>query len=140
MNIVNVYAEERFTRLPKDTVFVFGSNLAGRHGASAAKDALDYFGAIYGQASGLQGKSYAIPTKDKYFQVLSLDIIFKYTSEFIEHARLNPNTTYLITPFGTGLSRLNASDIAPFFINCPPNCILPHTWSNYYKKYSFLNE
>lgn len=45
-------------------VFVFGSNTEGRHGAGAAKVAVQYFGAVYGQAEGLQGNAYALPTKD----------------------------------------------------------------------------
>lgn len=47
-----------------NTVFVFGSNPEGRHGAGAAKTAKEKFGAIYGQGEGLQGNSYALPTKD----------------------------------------------------------------------------
>ena len=46
------------------TIFVFGSNPEGRHGAGSAKVAREKFGAIYGQGEGLQGNSYAIPTKD----------------------------------------------------------------------------
>lgn len=50
---------------PKDDViFVFGSNPEGRHGAGAAKVARQLFGAVYGQGEGLQGNSYALPTKD----------------------------------------------------------------------------
>ena len=45
-------------------VFVFGSNPEGRHGAGAAKVARLRFGAVYGQGEGLQGSSYALPTKD----------------------------------------------------------------------------
>lgn len=55
------------------TIFVFGSNPEGRHGAGSAKVAKELFGAIYGQGEGLQGNSYAIPTtelcysmRDKY--------------------------------------------------------------------------
>ena len=48
----------------ENTIFVFGSNPEGRHGAGAAKTAIEKFGAIYGQGEGLQGNSYAIPTKD----------------------------------------------------------------------------
>lgn len=47
-----------------NTIFVFGSNPEGRHGAGAAKIAREQFGAIYGQGEGLQGDSYALPTKD----------------------------------------------------------------------------
>lgn len=47
----------------EDTVFVFGSNPEGKHGAGAARDALNRFGAKYGQGEGLQGSAYALPTK-----------------------------------------------------------------------------
>lgn len=47
-----------------DTVFVFGSNPEGIHGAGAALVALRHFGAIYGIGEGLQGQAYALPTKD----------------------------------------------------------------------------
>ena len=46
-------------------IFVFGSNLAGRHGAGAAQYAVKHHGAIYGQGVGLQNNSYALPTKDE---------------------------------------------------------------------------
>jgi hypothetical protein len=44
--------------------YVFGSNTEGRHGLGSALIAREKFGAIYGQAEGLQGRSYAIITKD----------------------------------------------------------------------------
>lgn len=46
----------------KDTIFVFGSNPQGIHGAGSAKVALIYFGAKNGQGEGLQGSSYGLPT------------------------------------------------------------------------------
>ena len=46
-----------------NTIFVFGSNPEGRHGAGAAKIAREQFGAIYGRGEGLQGNAYALPTK-----------------------------------------------------------------------------
>jgi len=52
------------TELPPNGIFVFGSNTQGRHGLGAAKVAREKFGAIYGKAKGLQGRSYAIITKD----------------------------------------------------------------------------
>lgn len=48
----------------KNIIFTFGSNISGRHGKGAALVAKTLFGAIYGQSKGLQGKSYAIITKD----------------------------------------------------------------------------
>ena len=52
----------KITSLPSSWIFVFGSNLDGRHAGGAAKDAVQYFGAKWGQGEGLQGQSYAIPT------------------------------------------------------------------------------
>jgi hypothetical protein len=37
-------------------IFVFGSNLAGRHGKGAALWAREHRGAIYGQGRGRQGR------------------------------------------------------------------------------------
>ena len=45
-------------------IFVFGSNLAGRHGKGAAKYARNNLGAVYGVGEGLTGDCYALPTKD----------------------------------------------------------------------------
>ena len=47
-----------------NTVFVFGSNPKGIHGAGAAATAKSKFGAIQGQGEGMQGNAYALPTKD----------------------------------------------------------------------------
>jgi hypothetical protein len=47
-----------------NTIFVFGSNPKGTHGAGAAATAKAKFGAIEGQGEGLQGNAYALPTKD----------------------------------------------------------------------------
>ena len=50
--------------LRPNQIYVFGSNTEGRHGKGSALIALQEFGAKYGQASGMQGRSYAIITKD----------------------------------------------------------------------------
>ena len=46
--------------LPKQ-IFVFGSNALGYHTGGASGTARKKFGAVWGQAEGLQGQSYAIP-------------------------------------------------------------------------------
>ena len=52
------------TYLHDNQIFVFGSNTQGRHGKGAALTAKVKFGAIYGNPEGIQGKSFAIITKD----------------------------------------------------------------------------
>lgn len=115
----------------KREIFVFGSNLAGRHGKGAALTAYKSYGAIYGQGIGLQGDSYAIPTKDEKINTLPLSKIKKYVEQFIKFAKLNPDLRFKVTAIGTGLAGYDEADIAPMFINAPDNCILPVGWRNY---------
>jgi len=95
---------------------VFGSNEIGRHGKGAAKQAIS-FGAKYGQGVGIQGSTYAIPTKDKNIKTLSLDKIKSYINDFIEYAENNKNKIFLVTEIGTGLAGYKYKDIAPLFKN-----------------------
>jgi hypothetical protein len=112
-------------------VFVFGSNHAGRHGAGAALFALQNHGAIYGQGIGLQGQSYAIPTKDYYIRTLSLGLIHGHVDEFIRYAKARPGVTFKVTRIGCGLAGYTDSQIAPMFKDAPINCNLPEGWRNY---------
>ena len=114
----------------KKEIFVFGSNLAGRHGKGAALTAYRNYGAIYGQGIGIQGNSYAIPTKDEQIQTLPLHKIKKYVEQFIKFAKLNPDMIFKVTAIGTGLAGYDEVDIAPMFNNAPDNCILPVGWRN----------
>lgn len=110
------------------TIFVFGSNLAGRHGKGAALTALLYHGAIYGQGNGRQGNSYAIPTKDVYLRTLPLETINFYVDIFITYAKEHPELSFFITRIGCGLAGYTDTDIAPMFKNAPSNCELPLLW------------
>ena len=51
------FTPENITKLGVDEIFVFGSNLEGRHAGGAARVAYDKFGAVWGQGVGLQGNS-----------------------------------------------------------------------------------
>lgn len=106
-------------------IFVFGSNLAGRHGKGAAKAALDSYGAIYGRASGLQGHSYAIPTKDERLRPLRLDEIAGHVETFKAFAASRPDLTFFVTAIGCGLAGYSPAQIAPMFAGAPANCDLP---------------
>lgn len=105
-------------------IFVFGSNLAGRHGKGAALDARLYHGAIYGQGIGLQGKSYAIPTKNHNLSTLSLNQIQYHINDFVEFAKTNQQHCFKVTKVGCGLAGYNWNkDIYPIFQthNLPSN-------------------
>jgi len=110
-------------------VFVFGSNLAGRHGKGAALWARQHRGAIYGQGVGSQGNAYAIPTKDHRLQVLPLHVIQTYVAEFLDYARQRPSIAFELTPIGCGLAGYRPEQIAPMFENAPSNIQLPDAFS-----------
>jgi hypothetical protein len=111
----NRITPDQIVQLPPGHVFVFGSNTAGRHGKGAAKTALTW-GAVWGQGSGLMGRTYGIPTKPHNLtQRLSIDQIRPYIAEFIQCARNNPDLTFLVTEIGCGLAGYRPKDIAPLF-------------------------
>lgn len=109
-------------------IFCFGSNLAGRHGKGAALWAMQNRGAKYGQGFGLQGNSFAIPTKDANIRTLPIDIIRQYVMLFLEEARSTPEMEYEVTPIGCGLAGYSPDQIAPMFKNSPPNVELPEVF------------
>lgn len=112
----------------KNTVFVFGSNLAGRHGKGAALTAKEVYGAIYGQGEGRQGNSYAIPTKDHNLETLPLCRIEHYVKKFLAYALIHPDELFLVTRVGCGLAGYTDEQIAPMFADAPSNCELPEEW------------
>lgn len=109
------------------TIFVFGSNLAGRHGKGAALYARQHHGAIYGQGEGLQGDSYAIPTKDACLRTLPIDEIAKHVGIFLTFARRGVEQ-FEVTRIGCGLAGYTDAQIAPMFKDAPANCTLPPGW------------
>ena len=106
---------EEITSISDNEVFTFGSNQSGKHGRGAAKTALGW-GAKYGQAAGLQGKTYGIPTKDKTVRrVLSVNEIKEYVDDFIAFAKTRPELIFYVTEIGCGLAGYKPKDIAPLF-------------------------
>lgn len=106
-------------------IFVFGSNREGRHGKGAALVARIRYGAINGQGEGLQGESYAIPTKETPYETLSLVAIARHVMKFNEFAASRPDLTFTLTPIGCGLAGYTPEQIAPMFAHAPANVILP---------------
>lgn len=113
----------------KKEIFVFESNLDGRHSKGTALTAYRHHGAIYGQGYGIQGNSFAIPTKEDA-KVLSLTKIKGYVDSFIKFARLNSDMVFNVTRVGCGLAGYDDTDTAFLFKDAPANCILPAGWRN----------
>lgn len=124
---------ELITYLEPNQIFVFGSNLQGRHGKFAAKTAMKW-GAKYGQGEGRQGQTYAIPTIKTLspFKVLPLDDIKLYVYDFIRYAAAHPEFDFLVTKIGCGSAGYSVKQIAPFFESAIvfPNIILPYQFEH----------
>jgi hypothetical protein len=116
--------------LPQDdrSIWVFGSNLAGRHGMGAAKVAYLQFDARRGVGEGPTGRAYAIPTKDEHLGILPLDQIQKSVDRFIEYAHGHPHLKFFVTRVGCGLAGYDDEQIAPMFRRSPSNCSFATQW------------
>ncbi len=129
------YTPENITSLKPNEVFVFGSNTEGKHGAGAAKTAVDKFGAKYGQAEGLQGQSYGIVTKDlaKGEKSIPLSKIKSSLADFLIFAKNNTGKKFYVTKLGTMLAGYSVDEIKNLFAELskeyswgiPSNVILP---------------
>jgi len=111
----NRISSDNITKLNTNEIFVFGSNLSGRHGKGAAKQALTW-GAIWGQGAGLQGRTYGITSKNASItRTLSVKEIKPFVDDFIQFAKDNQNLIFLVTEIGCGLANLTPKEITPLF-------------------------
>lgn len=96
-----------------NTVFVFGSNPEGRHGAGAAKIAREQFGAKYGVGEGLTGNAYALPTKDlrvkenKALRSIPKETIVDSIKKLYQVAFEHPNKQFKVAYRNTDTASLN---------------------------------
>lgn len=119
------------TELKPNEIFVFGSNLQGYHGGGAARLAMNQWGAVWGQGTGLQGQTYAIPTMQG-----GIGTIRPYIDQFIKFAQNDPERTFLVTEIGCGIAGFRPADIAPLFKNAIniPNIWLPQRFWEIYQE------
>lgn len=117
---------------PPQHVFVFGSDLAGRHREGDALTALRRHGAIYGRGVGPQGGSYALPVRDEQDRLLPLAVIARYVQAFLRFAATHPDAIFHVSRIGCGRGAYRDEQIAPLFQGTPPNCRLPAGWKRYF--------
>ena len=85
--------------LSSGEVFVFGSNLEGRHRGGAARIAHEQFGAEWGVGDGPTGQCYAIPTMHG-----GIKEIRPYVDKFLDYAKEHPMQRFLVTRVGCGIA------------------------------------
>jgi hypothetical protein len=109
----------RIEQLEPDEVFVFGSNASGAHGGGAARFAYERFGAVWGQAEGLQGQSYGIDTMS------GLGPFEEQAARFVAFAREHAELRFLLTEVGCGIAGYTPERVAGFFADAPDNVVMP---------------
>lgn len=112
-------------------IFVFGSNLAGIHGAGAARFAKDQRGARLGVGEGLTGTCYALPTKDIQIRTLPLSIVEGHINKFLMFAAKHGEFDFQVTRIGCGFAGYEDEEIAPLFKNAPCNCFFDQAWEKF---------
>lgn len=118
------YTPYNITDLKDNEIFVFGSNLNGSHGGGAAKIAHQKFGAVWGQAVGLQGQSYAIPT------MVPIKDLKQYVEQFINFAFSHRELTFYVPAIGCSYAGYTPYEVAPLFLKVIDleNVILPKSF------------
>lgn len=111
-------------------IFVFGSNLAGRHGAGAALEALR-LGFPMHLGVGLCSRCYALPTKDHEIRSLPLHVVRLYVNSFMAVADNAVKLQFKVTRVGCGLAGFSDEEIAPLFVRAPLNCHFDTKWREY---------
>ena len=116
------------------SVFVFGSNLAGIHGAGAAKYAREHCGAVHGIGEGRMCYAYALPTCSGPGTPLPLIEVHRAINRFLEYTQLYPSIDFFVTRVGCGIAGFTDDQIAPVFVKDSyyrPNVILPPEWDRF---------
>ncbi len=140
--------------LNDNQIFVFGSNPEGRHGAGTAKIARMKFGAQYGNGRGIQGQSYALPTKNlkagffeketgityskEGYKSISREQIIDNITFLYLYADENPDKEFLIAYQNQGfnLNGYTSEEILDMFIEAgpiPDGIILSDTYADLYR-------
>lgn len=108
------------------TIFVFGSNPEGRHGAGSAKVARERFGAVYGVGEGLTGNAYALPTKDLRIpgtRSIPKEKIIESIGKLYDVARSMPDkqfkVAYRTKPAETSLNGYTGLEMVRMFMSHP---------------------
>lgn len=115
-------------KLKPNQVFVFGSNLAGKHYGGAAKQAADEFCAEYGVGEGMTGQCYAFPTLDENFEQVSSTVLKYARLNLYKVAGSNPDKEFLLTKVGCGIAGFSEDRMKKLFINAPSNITKPEEW------------
>ncbi|MDP2692818.1 MAG: GIY-YIG nuclease family protein [bacterium] len=110
-NFIMLYG--KIVGLNKNQILVFESNTEGRHSKDIAKICRKMLDAEYGNPKGLQGRCYAITTRDlkKGEKSISLLEIKSQILELYEFANKNIDLEFIVTKIGCGIGGYNETEV-----------------------------
>ena len=125
-----MHTPDHITKLPKNCIFVFGSNRAGQHIGGAARLAHEKFGAEMCVGEGLTGQSYAFPTLDKNMQPVTAFDLLKSKMRLYSWCWSHPEKTFYLTKVGCGIAGFKEEDMQLVFADNVSvlNLIRPKNW------------
>lgn len=118
----------KINKLKTNEIFVFGSNLAGSHGAGAALQAQEQFGAEDGVGEGLTGQTYAFPTLGKNLEKRNYQALLRSVDKLYNVCLMNLDKDFLLTKVGTGIAGYPEKQMKDLFKHSPVNLIKPIDW------------
>ena len=108
------FTPDYIDKLLPNQIFVFGSNALGYHTGGASGTARKKFGAVWGQAEGLQGACYAIPV-DFGKGVRKDNEVKESINRFLAFTKEHPELFFFVTRIGCGLGGYRDDEMALFF-------------------------
>ena len=120
----------RITQLQENEIFVFGSNLAGKHGIGTSKFAQEKFGAIPDIVEGITGQCYALPIMGVNMEHFSDERLTQSIYTLWNFAESHSSLFFLLSKIGCGLVGFDYDYMAYKFRGGPMNIIKPTDWES----------
>ncbi len=111
-----------------EDVFVFGTDLGGRHESESARFAVALHQAEPGKGSGASGHAYAVPCRNTRGEMLGPEVIGNYLDSLFSHAAAHPGLRFRVARFGCEKDGHSDAVMARLFARAPENCVLPGLW------------
>ncbi len=112
-----------------EPIYVFGTDIAGRHAPESAVTAARLYGAEAGKGAGASGSSYAIPYRNSEQALLPLTVIRNYLDDLFTYAASQPGSLFHVARFGCEPGAYKDTELADLFRRAPGNVILSGQWA-----------
>lgn len=128
------FTPKEVVKLNENEIFVFGSNMGGRHFGGAAHTAYVKFGAEWGIGEGFTGQCYAIPTLTREGQKMKLEAVKTSIIRMYMEAKIHTELDFIVTKIGCGIAGFREAEIIPLIreaeiaVGKLENVILPKDW------------